>query len=35
MLSLLDVISLNSVFETSARAGAVVVVVGPFFITKK
>ena len=34
MLSLLDVISLNSVFETSARAGAVVVV-GPFFITKK
>ena len=33
MLSLLDVISLNSVFETSARAGAVVV--GPFFITKK
>lgn len=33
MLSLLDVISLNSVFETSARAGAVVV--GSFFITKK
>lgn len=34
MLSLLDVISLNSVFETSERAGAVVAV-GPFFITKK